>query len=49
MEYKTNGKLVLDGSMGYIGLVEKPFEIIIENGYIKYIEETEDGLRLKNI
>lgn len=47
MEYRTNGKLVLDGSMGYIGLVEKPFEVIIENGYIKYIEETKDGLRLK--
>lgn len=34
MEYRTNGKLVLDGSMGYIGLVEKPFEVTIENGYI---------------
>lgn len=48
IEYKTNGKLILDGSMGYIGLVEKPVEIIIENGYIKHIEETLDGLRLKN-
>ncbi len=47
VEYKTNGKLVLDGSMGYIGLVEKPIEIIIENGYIKSIEDTKDGRKLK--
>lgn len=47
IEYKTNGKLILDGSMGYIGLVEKPVEIMIENGYIKNIEETADGLKLK--
>lgn len=33
--------------MGSIGLVEQPFEIIIENGYIKFIEETKDRLRLK--
>ena len=47
VEYKTNGKLVLDGSMGYIGLVEEPLEIIIENGYIKSIADTKDGKRLK--
>lgn len=48
VEYKTSGKLVLDGSMGYIGLVEKPLEIILENGYIKSIEDTNDGQRLKD-
>lgn len=47
IEYKTNGQLILDGSMGYIGLVNNPVKIIIENGYIKDIEETEDGVRLK--
>lgn len=46
IEFKTQGKLVLDGSMGYIGLVEKPIEITFENGYIKNIEDTPDGIRL---
>lgn len=46
VEIKTNGKLVLDGSMGYIGLVKQPLEIIFENGYIKRIEDTPDGLKL---
>lgn len=46
VEYKTHGKLVLDGSMGYIGLVKNPVEIIFENGYIKSIEDTPDGVRL---
>lgn len=46
VEIRTHGKLVLDGSMGYIGIVDKPLEIIIENGYIKDIEKTPDGLRL---
>ncbi|MCD7950104.1 MAG: peptidase [Erysipelotrichaceae bacterium] len=47
IEYKTNGTLILDGSMGYIGLVEKPLKIIIENGYISEIEDTPDGRKLK--
>lgn len=47
VEIKTSGKLVLDGSMGYIGLVKKPLVIHFENGYITDIEETEDGIRLK--
>lgn len=46
VEIKTNGRLILDGSMGYIGLVDKPLEIIFENGYIKRIEDTPDGIRL---
>ncbi|MDO4466777.1 MAG: peptidase [Bacillota bacterium] len=47
IEYRTNGTLVLDGSMGYIGLVKKPFKITFKNGYVDSIEETEDGKRLK--
>ncbi len=46
VEIKTHGKLVLDGSMGYIGLVEKPLKITFENGYIKCIEDTPDGVKL---
>lgn len=47
IEYKTNGVLVVDGSLGYLGSVEEPFSITFENGYISSIEETKDGLRLK--
>lgn len=47
IEFKTTGRLILDGSMGYIGLVDQPLEIIFENGYIKHIDDTPDGRRLK--
>lgn len=47
VEFKTNGKLVLDGSMGYIGLIEKPLTITFENGYIKDIEDSADGRKLR--
>lgn len=47
IEFKTTGCLILDGSMGYIGLVDQPLEIIFENGYIKHIDDTPDGRRLK--
>lgn len=43
----THGRIVLDGSMGYIGLVEKPLELGFEKGYLTYIEPTPDGKRLK--
>lgn len=46
-EYKTNGTLVVDGSMGYLGLVKEPLKIDIVNGYIQSIENTDDGRRLK--
>lgn len=46
-ENKTNGKVVLDGSMGYIGLVKENVLIEFENGYIKSIEDNESGRRLK--
>lgn len=46
VEIRTNGTLVLDGSMGYIGLVKKPLKIEFENGYVKDIEDTEDGIKL---
>ena len=47
-ENKTNGKVVLDGSMGYIGLVKENVLIEFENGYIKSIEDNESGRRLKD-
>jgi hypothetical protein len=48
VETKTHGRVILDGSMGYIGLVKKPLELGFENGYLTYIEPTEDGKRLRD-
>lgn len=46
-EFHTHGKVVLDGSMGYIGLTEQPFAIEFEDGVITDIELTSDGLRFR--
>lgn len=46
-ETVTHGRVILDGSMGYIGLVKQPLELGFEKGYLTYIESTPDGLRLK--
>ena len=43
----THGRVILDGSMGYIGLVKQALELGFENGYLTYIENTPDGQRLK--
>lgn len=42
-EDKTEGKLVLDGSMGYIGAVEETFDVTLKNGRIEHISECEQG------
>lgn len=47
VETQTNGTIVLDGSMGYIGLVEKPVALTFEHGYLTHIEDTPDGRRLR--
>jgi len=46
-ETKTNGVVVLDGSMGYLGVVEKPVHIEFTDGYVSYIEDSLDGRKLK--
>lgn len=46
-ETKTEGVMVLDGSLGYIGRAEEPTRIQFENGRITGIEETPTGRRLK--
>lgn len=46
-ETKTDGIMVLDGSLGYIGKAEEPTKIKFEKGRIVDIEETPTGLRLK--
>lgn len=46
-ETKTEGILIPDGSLGYIGKVEKPFYIYLEKGRITEIEMTPEGERLE--
>jgi leucyl aminopeptidase (aminopeptidase T) len=46
-ETKTEGIMVLDGSLGYIGRAEEPTRLIFEKGRITDIEETPTGIRLK--
>ena len=46
-ETKTEGVMVLDGSLGYIGRAEEPTKIFFQEGKITEIEETETGKRLK--
>lgn len=46
-ETKTEGIMVLDGSLGYIGRADEPTRIIFKGGRIVDIEETPTGIRLK--
>lgn len=46
-ETKTEGIMVLDGSLGYIGRAEEPTRIRFQGGKIVEIEETITGKRLK--
>lgn len=48
VESETNGTLVLDGSMGYIGVVSSPVRVEIRNGRITSIEDNESGRRLQD-
>lgn len=46
-ETKTEGVMVLDGSLGYIGRVKEPTRIVFREGRIVEIEETSTGIQLK--
>lgn len=46
-ETKSEGIMVLDGSLGYIGRAEEPTRILFREGRITEIEETSTGKRLK--
>lgn len=46
-ETKTEGVMVLDGSLGYIGRAEEPTRIIFSEGKITDIQETPTGIRLR--
>lgn len=47
VETATSGRVVLDGSMGYIGLVDEPLELFFENGRLTSIADTASGRRLR--
>lgn len=47
VENSTQGTFVLDGSMGYIGIVKSPVAIRLCGGKITEIENNESGRRLK--
>lgn len=46
-ETKTEGIMVLDGSLGYIGKANEPTKIIFQKGRIVEIEDTPTGKKLK--
>lgn len=48
VENSANGKIIVDGSLGYLGIVDKPFEILFKDGYISSIENNTDGKRLRD-
>ena len=47
-ETKTEGVMMLDGSLGYIGRANEPTRILFHEGRITDIEETHTGIKLKN-
>ncbi len=46
VESETHGSIVLDGSMGYLGLVDEPVMLSFEGGRLTDIENNHSGLRL---
>ena len=49
VESDTNGTLILDGSMGYIGIVDSPVRVELRGGRIVEIEDNASGLSLIHI
>ncbi len=47
VENETEGTLVLDGSLGYIGTVDKPIHIEFHNGRLNILDDHKDAIRLK--
>ncbi len=48
-EGKSNGKFVVDASMGTIGKVETPIEITVKKGFATKIDGGEEALKLKKL
>lgn len=49
IEKMSNGKIVFDGSMAGIGLIESPIEVIIKDGYAVGFSGGEQADKLKNM
>ena len=47
VETMTNGVVIADGSLGYLGAIESPIELVFEAGYLVEINGKEDASRLK--
>lgn len=47
IETMTNGVVIANGSLGYLGAIKSPIELVFENGYLVEINGKEDALRLK--
>ena len=45
-EHETEGRMILDGSLGYLGLVESPIEVTFSRGRLQTDRSTPDGARL---
>ena len=49
LEGKSNGVVVVDGSMAVIGIVEDPIRIVIQDGYATEISGGEEARRLREL
>ena len=49
LEGKSNGVVVVDGSMAVIGVVEEPIRIVIQDGYATEISGGEEARRLREL
>lgn len=47
VETMTNGVVIADGSLGYLGAIKSPVELVFEAGYLVEINGKEDATRLK--
>ena len=47
VETMTNGVVIADGSLGYLGAIKSPVELVFEAGYLVEINGKEDASRLK--
>ena len=47
-EDQTHGRLILDGSMGQIGMVNEPVAIEYEHGHMAEIQDSAEGKRLED-
>lgn len=48
LENQTTGTVLIDGSMGYLGKVNEPFKLELNQGRIVGVEDTEDGKRFES-